>query len=92
MSESDEWVRCVNEMSEIDELNAAIATKTKNPVPKKVPPHIPEKAIGSVSNNKPGPEPGARPLANTSGKIAMPAIKAINVSSPATTITAFEID
>ena len=79
-------------IKEIDELNAAIDTSTKKPVPKNAPPHISEKAIGSVSKSKPGPEPGSKPLANTNGKIAMPATKAIKVSRKATVTEALGID
>ena len=80
-------------ISEIDELSAAIATSKKKPVPKKLPPHIDEKQLVVFQiKGQNGPEPGSRPLINTRGKIAIPATKAIRVSSDATDSEAKDID
>ena len=43
-----------------------------------------ENTLGRVPKIRPGPCPGSRPKENTAGKMAIPAIRAINVSSPAT--------
>ena len=51
-----------------------------------------EKAIGSVSKSNPGPEPGSRPLANTSGKMVIPATSAMAVSNVAMANTELGID
>ena len=63
------------------EVSAANASSRKKIAPKKVPPGMPPKAMGSVRNTSDGPEPGSSPLANTSGKIAMPASTATPVSA-----------
>ena len=66
--------------SDMDEVSAAKLSRTKNSAPSTVPPVMLPKAIGSVTKIRPGPELGSRLCANTSGKIAMPAIRAIVVS------------
>ena len=76
---------------DIEELNAAILNSTKNRVPKNTPRGIELKAIGKVTKTRPGPSDGARPLAKTIGKIAIPANKATPVSSAATDIAVFPI-
>ena len=65
------------------EVSAAKPSSRKKTEPKKLPPGMLPKAIGSVRNTSEGPEPGSRPLANTSGKIAMPASTATPVSAMA---------
>ena len=50
------------------------------------------KAIGRDTNIRPGPELGSRPLANTRGKIAMPATSAIMVSSEAMASTVLPME
>ena len=79
-------------INEIEELNAAMVTNRKNAAPKYSPFHIVENAIGNDSNSYPGPEPGSRLLAKTSGKIVMPATSAISVSRKATEATAPAIE
>ena len=78
-------------INEIDELNAAMLNRIKNKVPKNTPNGIELKAIGNVTNTKPGPSEAARPLAKTIGKIAMPAKRATPVSRAATEIAVFPI-
>ena len=70
--------------SDIDEVNAAKLSRMKNSAPSTVPPVMLPKAIGSVTKIRPGPALGSRWCENTSGKIAMPAISAMVVSSSTT--------
>src|SRR5690606_3026071 len=72
---------------EIAELQAAIATNTKKITPKTWPIITLPKAIGSVTNIRPGPALGSRPAANTIGNSARPAVSATTVSSSATVST-----
>ena len=72
-------------MIAMEEVIAANARSRKNRKPNKAPAGMLPKAIGNVTNIRPGPSPGARPLANTSGKITSPAIRATSVSAPAMT-------
>ena len=51
--------------NEIEDVQAANATKTKNKVPIKPPPGIWPKAMGSVWKIKPGPALGSKWFANT---------------------------
>ena len=78
-------------IKDIEELSAAILNKTKNKVPKRIPNGMALKAMGKVTKTKPGPSEGARPLANTIGKIAMPANHATPVSRAATETAVFPI-
>ncbi len=66
--------------SEIAEVSAATVSSAKKIVPNASPQGMSMKASGSVTNSSPGPALGSRPLANTTGKIAMPAPSAITVS------------
>ncbi|MNN85160.1 hypothetical protein D3C81_2024160 [compost metagenome] len=74
----------VGSISEMVEVSAASASMMKNRPPTSAPSGIWPKAIGRVTKISPGPEPGSRPLANTSGKIARPASRATAVSASAT--------
>ncbi len=76
----------------IAEVHAAKARSTKNTVEKKTPPAIWPNASGNVSKTSPGPSPGSRALANTSGNIASPARIAIAVSAVTTAADAKVID
>ena len=75
----------------MEELSAAILSKMKNKVPKKIPNGIELKAIGKVTKTKPGPSEAAKPLAKTIGNIAIPANNATPVSKAATVIAVLPI-
>ena len=65
-------------------VTAANSTSAKNRIAKTDPPLIEANTFGRVPNISPGPCPGSRPKENTAGKMAIPAITAMMVSSPAT--------
>ena len=79
-------------ISEIDDVQAAISSKIKKSVPKRVPPVMLPNATGIVSKIKLGPAPISRALAKTMGKIAMPAIRATIVSEIAMATEVVAID
>ena len=70
--------------NEIEELNAEIESNIKNIGPINWPNCIWLKAESIDTNTKPGPLAGSKLNAKIIGKIASPAITAINVSSDAT--------
>src|SRR5690606_41337238 len=75
-------------INEIEELQAATVTSTKNRVPKKRPPGILPKITGSVWNIRLGPALGSIPaVAKTIGKITIPAVNATRVSKMAMVTT-----
>ncbi|MNI71482.1 hypothetical protein D3C73_1273570 [compost metagenome] len=74
------------------ELQAAIATSTKNTTPINWPNATLPKANGRLTNIRPGPSLGFRPPANTIGNNARPATRDTKVSSSATPTTVPEID
>ena len=76
---------------EIDELNAAMLSKTKNKVPKNTPKGMELNAMGNVTKTRPGPSDAAKPFAKTIGNIAIPANKATPVSNAATEIAVLPI-
>ncbi len=77
---------------EIAELHAANMSNKKKMAAKTLPKGICPKAMGSVVKISPGPELGSRPLANTIGKIAIPASNATAVSAKAIAIPAPAMD
>ena len=79
-------------ISDMAEVHAANTTSTKNRVPNNNPPDISPNAIGRLTKTRPGPDAGCRPLANTIGKITIPAISATSVSMMATVNMVFEIE
>ena len=68
---------------ETTEVKAAINNNKKNNAPKITPPGICKKTFGKVMKTKPGQAVGSIPNANTAGKMASPASKAIIVSAAA---------
>ena len=62
--------------SETAEVNAAMASKTKNSPANRKPRGIAENAAGSAMKIRDGPWSGAIPNENVVGKIMSPAIKA----------------
>ena len=64
-------------------VTAANSTSKKKRAAKTVPPFRASKTFGSVTKIRLGPEAGSKPLANTAGKMAIPASTAIVVSSAA---------
>ncbi|MMZ67657.1 hypothetical protein D1872_302620 [compost metagenome] len=72
--------------SDTAEVNAAMASSTKNSPPNKKPSGIAEKAAGKAMKMSDGPWSGAMPNENVVGKIISPAMKAYN-KSPAPTAT-----
>ncbi|MNW02059.1 hypothetical protein D3C71_1977880 [compost metagenome] len=74
------------------ELQAAIATSTKNTTPMIWPNATLPKANGRLTNISPGPSLGFKPPANTIGNNASPASSETKVSSKATPTTVPEID
>ena len=65
-------------------VSAAIDTamKKKELQTEPSPPGIILNAVGRIWNTRPSPAAGSKPMANTAGKIASPAIIATMVSSP----------
>ncbi|MNL67868.1 hypothetical protein D3C87_1925100 [compost metagenome] len=78
--------------SEMAELQAAIATNTKNTTPINWPNATLPKAKGRLTNIRPGPSLGFNPPANTIGKSARPATSDTKVSSSATPTTVPDMD
>ena len=67
------------------EVSAAMSTRKKNRLAKNIPPAgRARNTFGRVLNSSPSSMAGSSPKANTAGKMAKPAIRAITVSRPAT--------
>lgn len=69
---------------DMEEVNAAKASKVKNTIPKNFPTTGPMVAniAGTVINANPAPEPTSKPKATAEGTITSPASKATRVSIP----------
>ena len=74
----------VGSSSEIADVSAAKVSSRKNIKPRSVPPAILPNATGRLTKIRPGPSLGLMPLAKTMGKMAIPASRAMMVSSTIT--------
>ena len=76
---------------DIEDVIAAKKTSAKNNIANNLPAGKLSNTEGNVWKIKPGPAAGSNPTANTAGRIARPARRAIKVSSPAITKEFFGI-
>ena len=74
----------ITSSNDIEDVNAAIVSSTKNKIAHNCPNAILWNTWGKVRNTSPGPELGAILKANTAGNMATPASTAIRVSAQIT--------